>query len=102
MVLFLPPPPEKSFFSNTTMDQRVKINIQVERNGPPPPQRAKTPPSVLYPFNDIPLGCSARFPRATITVKHRLADFYKTPESKGKQFVIRPITKAMCRVWRVK
>lgn len=81
------------------------ISIVVEKDGPPVPKRPnnlKPRPRVRYPLDEIPLNGSARIPRAARTVADYLLKFKKTPAGAGKKFVIRAVTPAMCRVWRVK
>jgi len=78
-----------------------KVIIHVEKHGPPPPKRTYEK-KVVYPFGDIPIGMSARMPRTAATVREKMYEYLKTPEGKGKKFVIRPVTPSMCRIWRIK
>ena len=58
------------------------------------------PERVEYDFAAVPLNGSARFARSEHTIRNRMYAYLKTPQGKGKKFIIRRITPNMCRIWR--
>jgi len=80
------------------MKHPLTLKIQIEENVPPIPKRASV---VCYPFETVPVGGSAVFPRAANTVKGHLVKFRKVPGNAGMKFKIRAISEDRTRVWRV-
>lgn len=82
------------------------LNPIIERHAPEAPQRKyrgfKPKPKVNYNFGVIEVGMAARFSRNHTTVRERMYEYLKTPEGKGKKFIVRAITPTMCRIWRTK
>jgi hypothetical protein len=80
-----------------------EVQILIEPHGPPAPAR-KPPsgrPQVEYPFHLLEAGGPpARIARSASTVRQAMHRYLKTPAGAGCKFVIRPITPAMCRIWR--
>lgn len=83
----------------------ILIKPKVETDGPPPPKsKAKwpEPKRVNYDLLGIPVGSSARFNKSHHTLIRAVFKFRQNPENKKYKFIIRPITKKLCRVWRLK
>lgn len=83
------------------MDPKIKIGEPESATLPPPgPYRPQV--RVIWPFAEMKMGQVYRIPRAVGTVKNAIYEFYKTPGNEKKQFIARPITKSLTRVWRTK
>ncbi len=80
----------------------MKHKIYIETSPPPAPKRPPPPrkESLVYPFEDIPVGGAARFGKSVHTIKKKLAEYRKAHP--GQQFLVRPISPTLCRVWRTK
>lgn len=59
---------------------------------------------VHYAFDQIPVGGSGTFDRAEQTIKNALVTLQRMPEFRAQdmRFRIRPVTKHLTRVWRIK
>lgn len=78
-----------------------KLEIEIDELRLPAPKKGTSSgrPPMEYPFEEIPIGGSARFPRAKKSVQTRMTK-YKRSGGEGR-FVIRALSAGMTRVWRL-
>lgn len=89
------------------MNHPVKVVPIVVEENPPPPYRPVPPvrPKVHYPFDKIPVGQAARFPRTISAVRKALTAYKRHPdhpERMNQRFRVKEIGPHQTRVWRTK